>query len=82
VLAWMLAEEESTAERRNIIITLRHVSPSNHPLVIDALCRRLVHFKREAIPTRIVVLPALVRLAARGNATVVDALLTCVEKDN
>ena len=82
VLVWMLEEEESTAERRNIIITLRHVSPSNHPLVIDALCRRLVNFKREAIPTRIAVLRALEQLAARGNAAVVDALLTCVEKDN
>ena len=82
VLVWMLEDEESTVERRNIIITLRHVSPSNHPLVIDALCRRLVNFKREAIPTRIAVLRALEQLAARGNAAVVDALLTCVEKDN
>jgi hypothetical protein len=82
VLVWMLEEEESTAERRNIIITLRHVSPSNHPLVIDALCRRLVNFNREAIPTRIAVLRALEQLAARGNAVVVDALLTCVVKDN
>lgn len=82
VLVWMLEDEESTVERRNIIITLRHVSPSNHPLVIDALCRRLGNFKREAIPTRIAVLRALEKLAERGNAAVVDALLTCVEEDN
>ena len=81
-LLWMLEEEQNAADRRNIIITLQHVAPRSHPLVIDALCACLLNYKREAIPTRIAVLRALEKLSVRGNAAVVDVLLTCVEKDN
>jgi len=69
-------------ERRNIIITLQHVAPKNHPLVIDILCALLRNYKKEAIATRKVIVRTLGHVALRGNEEVVTTLLTCVETDN
>jgi len=51
-LMLMLEEEENLKDRRNIIITLQHVAPKNHPLVVDTLCALLRNYKVTRFPAR------------------------------
>ena len=49
-LMLMLEEEENLKDRRNIILTLQHVAPQNHPLVVDTLCALLCNYKVTRFP--------------------------------